>query len=81
MSKAITSSIARPSKLVSVSNFCSIKVVSGSNVCSIKLVTVSSICTSKQTCGQRYCFLQMFRNYRDQKFHNFYRVCYNIWTI
>ena len=28
-----------------------------------------------------YCFLQMFRNYTDQKFHNFCRVCYNFWTI
>ena len=25
--------------------------------------------------------LRVFRNYRDQKFHNFYRVCYNFWTI
>ena len=30
---------------------------------------------------QGYCFLRMFRNYTDQKFHNFYRVCYNFWTI
>ena len=22
-----------------------------------------------------------FRNYTDQKFHNFYRLCYNFWTI
>ena len=40
MSKPITSSIARPSKLVS-----------GSNVRYIKPVSVSSICPSKQTCG------------------------------
>ena len=30
---------------------------------------------------QRYWFLRMFRNYTDQKFHKFYRVCYNFWTI
>ena len=30
---------------------------------------------------QEYCFLPMFRNYTDQKFHNIYRVCYNFWTI
>ena len=40
LSKSITSSIARPSKLVS-----------GSNVRSIKPVSVSCICPSKQTCG------------------------------
>ena len=28
-----------------------------------------------------YCFLRMFRNYTDQKFHSFYRVYYNIQTI
>ena len=27
------------------------------------------------------CFLWMFRNYRDQKFHDFYHVCYNFWKI
>ena len=26
-------------------------------------------------------FYGMFRNQTDQKFHNFYRVCYNFWTI
>ena len=30
---------------------------------------------------QRYCFLPMFRNYTDQKFHNIDLVCYNFWTI
>ena len=30
---------------------------------------------------QRYCFFWVFRNYTDQKFHNFYHVCYNFWTI
>ena len=30
---------------------------------------------------QGYCFLQMFRYYMDHKFNNFYRVCYNFWTI
>ena len=30
---------------------------------------------------QGYCFLRVFRNYSDQKFQNFYRVCYNFWTI
>ena len=25
-------------------------------------------------------FLQMFRNYTDQKFHNFYSLCYIFWT-
>ena len=30
---------------------------------------------------QGYCFLQMFRNYTDQKYHNFCRACYNFWTI
>ena len=28
-----------------------------------------------------YCFLWVFRNYTDQKFNDFYRVCYNFWTI
>ena len=26
-------------------------------------------------------FLPVFRNYADQKFHDFYRLCYNFWTI
>ena len=30
---------------------------------------------------QRYCFLWLFRNYTDQKFHDFYQVCSNFWTI
>ena len=30
---------------------------------------------------QGYCFLCMFRNYTDQKFHDFYCVCYNFWSI
>ena len=30
---------------------------------------------------QRYCFLRMFRNDIDQKFHNFYRACYNLWRL
>ena len=30
---------------------------------------------------QGYCFIRMFRNYMNQKFHNFYRQCYNFWTI
>ena len=29
----------------------------------------------------RYCLLWVFRNYTDKKFHDFYRVCYNLWTI
>ena len=28
-----------------------------------------------------YCFLPMFRKYTNQKFYNFYRLCYNFWTI
>ena len=28
---------------------------------------------------QGYCFLQMFRNYTDQKFHDLY--CFNFWAI
>ena len=30
---------------------------------------------------QEYLFLQVFKNYTDQKFHNFYRQYYNFWTI
>ena len=30
---------------------------------------------------QGYCFLRVSRNYADQKFHNFYLVCYKFWTI
>ena len=30
---------------------------------------------------QRYCFLRVFRNHMDQKFQDFYHVCYNFWTI
>ena len=30
---------------------------------------------------QRYCFLWVLRNYMNQKFHDFYRVCYNFWAI
>ena len=30
---------------------------------------------------QEYCFLQVFRKYTDQKFHDFSRVCYIFWTI
>ena len=26
-------------------------------------------------------FLQVLRNYMDQKFHDFQRVAYNVWTI
>ena len=28
-----------------------------------------------------YCILRVFRNYIDQKFHDFYRLFYNIYTI
>ena len=31
--------------------------------------------------NKRYCFLRVFRNHTDQKFHGFYRVCYNLWKI
>ena len=31
--------------------------------------------------NQGYCFLRVFRNYTVQKFHYFYRVYYNFWTI
>ena len=27
---------------------------------------------------QKYCFLRLFRNYTDQKVHDFYCVCYNL---
>ena len=30
---------------------------------------------------QAYCFLCVFRNYMDQKFHNFYRFSYHFWAI
>ena len=30
---------------------------------------------------QGYFFLRVFRNYTDHKFHDFYRECYNFWTI
>ena len=30
---------------------------------------------------QEYCFLRVLRNYTDQKFHDFYPVYYNFWTI
>ena len=30
---------------------------------------------------KRYCFLWVFRNYTNQKFNGFYRVCYNYSTI
>ena len=30
---------------------------------------------------QGYFFLWLFKNYADQKFHDFYHVCYNFWTI
>ena len=30
---------------------------------------------------QGYYFLRVFRNYTDQKVHNFYHVCYKFWTI
>ena len=30
---------------------------------------------------QRYCFIQVLKNYTDRKFHDFYRVCYNFWAI
>ena len=30
---------------------------------------------------QGYCLLCVFRNYKDQKFHKFCRLCYNFWTI
>ena len=26
-------------------------------------------------------FLWVFRNYTEQKFHNYYRVCFKFWTI
>ena len=29
---------------------------------------------------QEYCFLRVFTNYTDQKWHNFYRVGYKFWT-
>ena len=25
--------------------------------------------------------MSRYENYKDEMFHNFYRVCYNIWTI
>ena len=28
-----------------------------------------------------YCFLMVFRNYTDQKFQDFYSVCYDFRTI
>ena len=28
-----------------------------------------------------YCSLWVFRDYTDQKFHDFYRACYSFWTI
>ena len=30
---------------------------------------------------QIHCFLLVFRNYIDQKFHDFHHVCYSFWTI
>ena len=30
---------------------------------------------------QGYFFLWLFKNYTNQKFHDFYRVCYNFWAI
>ena len=30
---------------------------------------------------QRYCFLWVLRNYMNQTFHDFHRVCYNFWII
>ena len=31
--------------------------------------------------NQENFFLRVFRNYTDKKFHGFYRVCYNFWTM
>ena len=38
----------------------------------------SIVCTGACTLGGQGAMLRVFRNYTDQKFHDFYQVCYNI---